>query len=130
MTSRLALDGPRRGPNDRGSVAAEFAIIAPLLLVLLFIMVTLASIYFDQLHIQSAARDAARVGSVAITDACTVAQNALSNNDIGTLTCLVVEDCSSGAVKMSLSAAHSYSIPLLGDRDVTLSATSSFVCPQ
>jgi uncharacterized membrane protein len=130
MTSRLAFDSPRRGPNDRGSVAAEFAIVAPLLLVLLFIMVTLASIFFDQQHVQSAARDAARAGSVAISDACTVAEDALSNNDIGTLTCLVIEDCSAGSVKMSLSASRSYSIPLLGDRNVTLSATSSFVCPQ
>ncbi len=130
MTSRLAFDSPRRGPNDRGSVAAEFAIVAPLLLVLLFIMVTLASIFFDQQHVQSAARDAARAGSVAISDACTVAEDALSSNDIGTLTCLVIEDCSSGSVKMSLSASRSYSIPLLGDRNVTLSATSSFVCPQ
>jgi uncharacterized membrane protein len=130
MTSRLAFDCPRGGPNDRGSVAAEFAIVAPLLLVLLFIMVTLASIFFDQQHVQSAARDAARAGSVTISDACTVAEDALSNNDIGTLTCLVIEDCSSGSVKMSLSASRSYSIPLLGDRNVTLSATSSFVCPQ
>ena len=127
---RLAPDSPRRGPVDNGSAAAEFAIVVPVLLLLLFVMVSLASVFFDQLHLQAAARDGARAGAIQITDACAAAQAALATNDVGTTTCLVVHDCSAGSVKMSLQAVKPYSVPLLGNRTVTLSATSSFVCPQ
>ena len=127
---RLTPGVPRRGSDDRGSAAAEFAIVVPVLLLLLFIMVTLASVFFDQLQLQAAARDAARVGAVQITDACTTAQTSLSGNDVGSVQCLVVNTCTSGAVRMSLAATKSYSIPLLGTKKVVLTATSSFVCPQ
>lgn len=144
MTNRrLAPGAPYRGPVDNGSAvpgssrsidngsaAAEFAIVVPVLLLLLFIMVTLASVFFDQLHLQAAARDSARAGAIDIADACTVAQAALDGNDVGTLTCNTVTTCSAGSVKMSLTAAKPYSVPLLGNRTVTLTATSTFVCPQ
>jgi uncharacterized membrane protein len=96
----------------------------------LFIMVSLASVFFDQLHLQAAARDGARAGAAQITNACTVANTSLSNNSVGTVTCTTVTTCSSGAVKLSLTAVKPYSVPLLGQRTVTLSATSTFVCPQ
>lgn len=147
MTNRRLAPGiPRRGPDDNGpamhhhkrstapdddgSAAAEFAIVVPVLLLLLFVMVTLASVFFDQLHLQAAARDAARAGALDITDACTVAQAALDGNEVGALTCVAITTCSAGSVKMSLTAAKSYSVPLLGNRNVELSASSTFVCPQ
>ncbi|NDC11807.1 MAG: pilus assembly protein, partial [Actinobacteria bacterium] len=61
---RPAPGSPCRGSVDNGSAAAEFAIVAPIFLLLLFIMVTLASVFFDQLHLQSAARDSARAGAI------------------------------------------------------------------
>jgi Flp pilus assembly protein TadG len=127
---RLAPGAPYRGSVDNGSAAAEYAIVLPVLLLLLFIMVTLSSVFFDQLHLQSAARDSARAGSVNIANACSTAQSSLSGNNVGSLTCSTVTTCSSGAVKMSLVAVKPYSIPLLGNRSVTLRATSTFVCPQ
>ena len=93
-------------------------------------MITLASVFFDQLQLQAAARDAARVGAVAIGDACTTAQASLDGNDVGTVQCFVVDNCTSGAVRMSLAATKVYSIPFLGTRNVVLTANSSFVCPQ
>lgn len=102
----------------------------PVLLVLLFSMVTLSSIYFDQLHLQAAARNAARAGSVMISEACTVAKSDLASNDIGAHTCDVVSDCSAGEVTIMLAASKTYSIPLLGDRTVNLDAKSSFVCAK
>lgn len=139
MPRRLVSDVPRRGPDDTGpshpepndgSAAAEFAIVVPVLLLLLFIMVTLSSIFFDQQQLQAAARDSARVGAVRIADACSTAQTALTGNDVGVLTCTTVTTCSTGAVKMSLAATKTYAVPLLGDRTVTLRASSTFVCPQ
>jgi Flp pilus assembly protein TadG len=127
---RLTSGVPRQGSDDHGSAAAEFAIVVPVLLLLLFTMVTLASVFFDQLQLQAAARDAARVGAVAIADACTTAQASLDGNDVGSVKCSVVTTCTSGAVRMSLAATQVYSVPFLGKRNVVLTATSSFVCPQ
>ncbi len=129
-TSRPAPGAPRRGPDDQGSAAAEFAVVVPVLLLLLFVMVTLASVFFDQLHLQAAARDGARAGAAQITNACTVANGSLASNDVGTVTCTTPTTCSTGTVKVSLRAVKPYSVPLLGSRTVTLTATSSFVCPQ
>lgn len=127
---RLVPGSPCRGPDDRGSASAEFAIVVPVLIALLFVIVTLASVFFDQLHLQSAARDGARVGAVNISQACSTATTALSRNDVGTVTCLITSDCKSGTVRVALTAAKRYSVPILGSRVVELDATSSFVCPQ
>lgn len=129
-TRRLAPDAPLRGPDDRGSAAAEFAVVVPVLLLLLFVMVTLASVFFDQLQLQAAARDAARTGAVEISEACDAARSALVGNDVGVLTCTAITTCADGAVRMSLQAVKSYSVPVLGNRSVTLTASSSFTCPR
>lgn len=127
---RLVPDSPRWGPGDHGSASAEFAIVVPALIALLFLIVTLASVFFDQLQLQSAARDGARVGVVDIDQSCSVAADALRTNDVGTVTCLITSTCDSGSVRVALSAEKQYSVPILGTRVITLDATSSFVCPQ
>lgn len=129
MTRRPAPDHPRRGPGNPGSAAAEFAIVVPVLILLLFTIVTLSSVFFDQLHLQSAARDGARAGALDVADACPTADTALAANDIGDLDCTVPLDCSTGSVQVRLVATRDYTIPLLGVRSVELSATSSFRCP-
>ena len=116
--------------DDRGVVAVEFALVLPLLVVLLFTMVLAGSIYVDQLHLQSVARDAARAGSVDPTVACDVAHAELAGNDVGAVSCSVVSQCSSGAFKLALSSTQQVEIPLVGTRSVTLHASSSFVCAQ
>ena len=127
---RPAPDAPRRGPDDRGSAAAEFAVVVPVLLLLFFAMITLASLHFDQLRLQSAARDAARAGSVSPADACSTAETVLGGNDVGTLTCAIVETCTTGALRVHLVARQSLEIPFIGSRELALDASSSFVCPQ
>lgn len=114
--------------DDRGVVAVEFALVLPILVVLLFTIVTAGSIYVDQMHLQSAARDAARVGSLDPTVACDVARAELAGNDVGDLTCEVTSPCSSGTLQVALSSAQEVAIPLVGTRAVTLHASSSFVC--
>ncbi len=128
MTIGHSAPGPRRGPSDSGAAAVEFALVVPALLTLLFAIVTLSSVFFDQLHLQAAARDAARAGSVAVTQACAVADDRLATNDIGTHTCTVVHDCTTGTMTVALTATRSYAVPLLGDRTVSLDASSSYVC--
>ncbi len=123
--------GPRvRGLDDEGVAAVEFALVVPLLIVLLFTVVLAGSVYLDQLQLQSVARDAARVGSVAPAQACTVALSELSSNNVGVVNCSVVSDCSSGTMKVALDATQTFSVPLVGDRSVTLRASSSFACGE
>lgn len=108
--------------------AVEFALVLPLLIVLLFVIVNGGLMYLDQLHLQSAARDGARIASVDPSEACAVALGELSGNDVGATSCELVQDCSNGRAEVRLSASQSLSIPLLGDRTVDLDATSTFVC--
>jgi Flp pilus assembly protein TadG len=116
--------------DDEGVAAVEFALVVPLLIVLLFTVVLAGSVYLDQLQLQSVARDAARVGSVAPAQACTVALSELSSNNVGVVNCSVVSDCSSGTMKVALDATQTFSVPLVGDRSVTLRASSSFACGE
>lgn len=64
-----------REAHDHGGVAAEYGV------------------RLDQMHLQSAVRNGARVGAVAPVSACTAATSDLVGNDVGNVTCeLVTED--------------------------------------
>lgn len=82
-----------REQGDGGVVAVEFAVVLPVLVALLFTIVTAGSVFIDQLQLQSVARDAARVASVSPTSACALARTELSGNSVGTLQCTLVSDC-------------------------------------
>lgn len=118
------------GPDDSGVAAVEFALVLPLLVVLLFTIVMAGSVYVDQLQIQSAARNSARIGSVSPSSACSQARTELSTNSVGAVECQLLENCSMGNVKVRLTARQVVSIPIVGSRNVTLQATSSYVCPS
>lgn len=117
-----------RRTTDEGVAAVEFALVLPLLVVLLFVIVNGGLVYLDQLHLQSAARDAARIASVEPLQACSTALAELSANDVGTSSCEIVQDCSQGTVEVRLSSSQSISIPVIGNRTVNLDASSTFVC--
>lgn len=129
MTRRRSVPGSQtRGPDDAGVVAVEFALVVPLLIVLLFTIILGGSVWLDQMHLQSAARNAARVGAVAPADACGVATAELSDNDVGAVTCTLTNNCNSGSARIHLTAQQTIELPLVGERNVTLNASSSFVC--
>lgn len=114
--------------RDEGVAAVEFALVLPLLIVLLFVIVNGGLVYLDQLHLQSAARDAARIASVEPQQACSTALAELSGNDVGSTTCELVQDCSSGTAEVRLVASQTVAIPVIGNRTVNLDASSTFVC--
>lgn len=129
MTPRRPVpDRPSPGPDDRGVAAVEFALVVPLLVVLLFVIVLGGGVYLDQLNLQSAARNAARVGSVDRSAACTTAEQELAANAVGDLSCTVERTCDTGAFRVSLTARRTVQIPLVGTRDVVLDASSTYVC--
>lgn len=126
--SRSASGWPARGSDDAGVVAVEFALVVPLLIVLLFTIILGGSVWLDQMHLQSAARNAARVGAVAPSSACTAATTDLVGNDVGTVTCELLNNCSTGTARVKLTALQQVDLPLVGRKNVTLHASSSFVC--
>ena len=54
---------PRRARDQRGAVAVEFALVAPIVLMLLFGMITGGMTYSDHLAITNAVREGARFGA-------------------------------------------------------------------
>jgi Flp pilus assembly protein TadG len=108
--------------------AVEFALVLPLLVVLLFVIVNGGMVFLDQLHLQSAARDAARIASVEPQQACSTALAELAGNDVGTTSCELVQDCTQGTAEVRLVASQVVSLPVIGDRTVNLDASSTFVC--
>jgi hypothetical protein len=80
------------------------------------------------MHLQSAVRNAARVGAVAPASACAAATADLTGNDVGTVTCELLSNCSSGNARVRLTAQQTVDLPIVGERNVTLHASSSFVC--
>ena len=117
-------------PDDEGVVAVEFALVLPLLIVLIFTVVLGGSVYLDQLHLQSVVRNAARAGSVDSTKACSIALSELASNDVGAVQCNVLQSCSqsTGVAQIQLTSVQTVSVPLVGDKVVTLHASSSFIC--
>jgi Flp pilus assembly protein TadG len=118
--------------GDRGVVAVEFALVIPILLVVLFTIVAAGSMYFDQLHLQQVARDAARVAAIEPTAACATATGELTGNTLGTVTCNLVRTCGTNptdTTQVRLQSVQTLSLPLIGDRTVTLTASSTFICP-
>jgi Flp pilus assembly protein TadG len=106
----------------------EFALVLPLLVAFLLMVVVAGSVYVDQQHLQSVARDAARAASVDPSSACDVAAVNLATNDVGTHSCVLVDDCSDGTSSVRITADQDFSLPIIGQRTVTLSATSTFAC--
>ena len=125
---RLVPGAQAPGPDERGVAAVEFALVVPLLVILLFVIVLGGGIYLDQLNLQAAARDAARIGSVQESQACTVAQQELAANSVGDLSCLVEQKCPTGYFRVRLTASRTVQVPLVGARQVVLNASSTYAC--
>lgn len=110
--------------------AVEFALVIPMLLALLVGVVIAGTAAVGQLKIQSAARDGARAGSVEAGAGCTVALDRLvgASATVGTPSCSTTAVCPGTDSTIALSATRTVSIPLIGDRTITLSADSTFEC--
>ena len=141
---------PRRG-NDRGAAAVEFALVVPILLMILFAIITFGFLLAQELAIENAARQAARYGAVenrtcdeVIAEATSAAQPLV---DLATGTIAVTrgpagsggspcsgEPCKGSAdkdnVKVTITYPGEVLIPLwpgMGDT-VTLTAEGVFRC--
>jgi hypothetical protein len=106
-------------------VAVEFALIVPVLLLLLFGTVTAGAVFVDHLKLQAAAREGARAGALVPARACSSAMDRL---DVNGATCQVVSACPGSSSVIRLQAIQNVTIPVLGPRTVNLSASATFSC--
>ncbi len=129
MTARpLRAVWERRGQRDRGVAAVEFALVLPVLLVVLFGIVVAGLVYVDHLQLQSAARDGARAGALAPGSACSTALDRVASVGDGATSCQETSTCPGADSALTLQLARQVSIPLLGERTVGLSASAAFTC--
>lgn len=120
--------------SERGAVAAEFAIILPALLLLIFGMLQLGLAFQRQEAVHAAAREGARVASLptsSAADACNRSTASLAGTSFtGTPTCNVVGDCATNSPKVvvTITVANTLEIPFFGTQTFDLTGKGDFRC--
>lgn len=119
---------PDRRSGERGAAAVEFALVCPIILMLLIGMVELGRGYSAKISITAAAREGAR--AVALGDDGAAAARAAANDlDAGKLTVDAPASCVKGQpVTVTARYAFSYSVPLLPAKTVNLESRGVMRC--
>jgi Flp pilus assembly protein TadG len=130
--------GPERG-RDRGAGVVEFALIMPLLLMLIFGVIQFGTLFNRQQGVHAAAREAARVAALpssTLTDIQTRANDALKGLTFSTpplisVTPVTAKPCESRqgeTVVVTVQAPMTIEIPVWGSKNVTLTGRGEFRC--
>ena len=120
--------------TERGAIAAEFAILIPVFLLLIFGMLQLGLTYQRQEAVHAAAREGARIASLPTSDApaaCARATSTLSGTSFtGTPTCNVVGNCAvnDDRVNVTITVDNAIDIPFFGVQTFTLTGNGEFRC--
>ncbi|MGI9603567.1 MAG: TadE/TadG family type IV pilus assembly protein [Acidimicrobiales bacterium] len=120
--------------NQRGAIIAEFAVILPLLIILVFGVIEMSIAFNRHQAVHAAAREGARVASipgVSAADACNRTNDALTGiNFDNNPNCAVSGDCSgnSESVDVTVSADHTINLIFVSAINVTLSGEATFRC--
>ena len=129
----------RRG-DDRGAVAVEFALLVPLLVVILFAIVSVGIALFRVVNYTSAAREGARYAAVHCrpgANACTPdlivtrVTQAANGSPVGPGTPTADQDCSvtpGEPVTVSWEQMVPVHIPLVPDLTFTMTVAGTFRC--
>lgn len=120
--------------QERGAVAAEFAVILPILVLLLFGIVQMGLSFQRQQAVHSAAREAARIASLPIPNAqaegCARSADALSGTSFTAApNCSYLATCDSGPdVVVEIRVTNTIEIPFFGTRTFDLVGVGDFRC--
>jgi Flp pilus assembly pilin Flp len=114
--------------DQSGAAAVEMAIILPVLVLLMFGIVEFGLAFNRLQGVHAAAREGARVGAVSPGDECARALSALDGLGVSAVTCIVEESCPGDRAVVVIGATEEVSIPMLGDRSVSLSGRGEFRC--
>lgn len=121
-----------RACGERGAAAVEFAIVVPLLVLLLAGIVEFGRAYSAKISLQGAAREGARVlalDSGDPVDTTLGASGSLDPSDISIQTSGA--PCTKGEpASVTASYPFSYNIPFFGSKTVTLTATGVMRCER
>jgi TadE-like protein len=116
MQRRQAATGPRaggaraRGPRDRGAVAVEFALVLPLLLLLIFGIIDFGRALNAQITLTQAAREGARLEALGQSNV--VARTQAAATGLSPVTVTIVDSCPAGAgpgADAVIQTSYSYS---------------------
>lgn len=132
----------RRNRDDRGAAAVEFALILPLLVLLLFGVIQFGLVFAQVLSLNSGARQGARLGVVPGTNCAGVISAtksaaetvALSASDVqvtvGAGCAGLSKPCTKRGDPLTVQAQRDYiiAIPLFGDPTVTLQGKGEYRC--
>lgn len=119
-----------RGGGDRGAVMVEFALILPILLMLLVGIIEFGRAYNTTVSMQSAAREGARElalrRSAAEVDAAV--RNAAPSVDIDAISQSPCPATGDGEAQVTLSESFTFGIPFVPLGERTLTATGVMRC--
>lgn len=102
--------------DDRGAALVEFALIMPILILLVFGVIEFGRGYHTRSSLTHAAREGVRVAALDSGDPVQVARDAAPNLEPGDITVTISPDpCVAGdPVTVTLEYDHDYVIPLFG----------------
>jgi Flp pilus assembly protein TadG len=122
--------------RERGAAAVEFAILAPVLILLVFGIIEWSIAYNDVQGLHAAAREGARLGSLSNTtpsEINTRVAEALDGVPVGAYNVTITpstacQSSSTQSVTVTITADHNIDIPLWGNVTKTLTGKGEFRC--
>lgn len=130
MTYRSQPTSLRYRRSEHGAALVEMAILLPILVMLIFGLVTAARAYNAQITLTHATREGVRVlavtGDQAEAEAATV--SAATSLDPANLAVAAAECVPGDPTSVSASYPFDYSIPFVGSQTITLTSTAVMRC--
>jgi Flp pilus assembly protein TadG len=124
--------------NERGAAAVEFALVLPLLILLIFGIVEFSIAYNNKQGLHAAAREGARLASLPTSSETAIqdrVNSSLQGTVSGTPTITISPDVTypcadrdGQTVVVTVSAPHDIDIPLWGSETITLTGKGEFRC--
>lgn len=130
------MRGRHHRPSERGAVLAEFALILPVLLMILFGIIQFGITFSRAQAVEAAAREGGRLASLSSTTQADVlgrVDATLAGSLGDSVPTVVLEPglCAGRegeSVTVTVSVPHRIAIPLVLDREMTLTGHAMFRC--